>query len=158
MDQPTFEYPDAVPGDETPAQDYTVVPERIAQYVSTSGDANPLYTDPDAARQHGFDAPLVPVAVTKVLPRMRRHTLMRQRGFTHPIRPTAFARWEHQLFAPIKPGDVITATTRLAHKYEKRGRQYLVFEVTGRNQHGEKVVEYRHTSLWSGNKPEDRTR
>ena len=158
MNTPVFEYADAIVGDETPAQEYVVAPARIAKYVAASGDNNPLYTDADAARRLGFRDTLVPLAVTKVLPRMRRHSLMKQRGFVHPIRPTAFARWEHQLFAPIRPGDVITATTRLAEKYEKRGRQYLVFEVVGRNQRGEKVVEYRHTSLWSGTKPEDRTR
>lgn len=158
-DERPYEYSDAKIGHTMPLSEWQVVEvDRIEKYVRASGDDNPLYTSDAAAKEKGFDGRVVPLAVTKIIVPMMRHHVMRLHGFSHPLRATAFARWQHQLFAPIKLGDTIRGRTTVADKFEKRGRQYLVFEIEAFNQRNEKVIWFRHTSVWSGSKPEDKTR
>ena len=155
---PVYEWSVAEIGDSALPEDHPVDPARIALYVKTSGDRNPLFTDEKLARSLGFDGLKVPASMAIRMAPGRRTHIMKQKGYRQPIRPTPFARWECQFFAPVKPGDVITSESRLDEKYEKRGRKYLVWKVTGRNQRGENVVEYLWTNSWEGSKPEDRTR
>ena len=156
--RPVYEWSVAEVGDSVAPRVTTVDPDRIALYVKTSGDRNPLFTDEKFARSLGFEGLKVPASMAIRMAPGRRTRIMKQKGYRQPIRPTPFARWECQFFAPVKPGDVITSESRLDEKYEKRGRKYLVWKVTGYNQRGEVVVEYRATNSWEGFKPEDRVR
>lgn len=157
-DKPVYEWAVAEVGDTIPPADIRVEPSRIDLYVKTSGDNNPIYSDAEFAKSKGLDGCAVPVAMAMRVAPTRRSVIIREKGYKHPVRPTPFARWECQFFAPMKPGDVITSETRLGEKFEKRGRKYVVWTISARNQRGEKVLEYRSTNCWEGAKPEDKTR
>lgn len=157
-DKPVYEWAVAEVGDTIPPADIRVEPSRIDLYVKTSGDDNPIYRDAEFAKSKGLDGCAVPVAMAMRVAPTRRSVIIREKGYKHPVRPTPFARWECQFFAPMKPGDVITSETRLGEKFEKRGRKYVVWTISARNQRGEKVLEYRSTNCWEGAKPEDKTR
>lgn len=157
-DKPVYEWAVAEVGDTIPPADIRVEPSRIDLYVKTSGDDNPIYSDAEFAKSKGLDGCAVPVAMAMRVAPTRRSVIIREKGYKHPVRPTPFARWECQFFAPMKPGDVITSETRLGEKFEKRGRKYVVWTISARNQRGEKVLEYRSTNCWEGAKPEDKTR
>lgn len=156
--RPVYEWSVAEPGDTLPAKDTRVDAALVKLYSDTSGDRNPLYTDPVLANAAGLEATAVPtLMVIRVAPTSRTE-LMSRKGYDHPVRPTPYARWQCELFEPMKPGDVITAESQLDEKYEKSGRKYLVWRVIGRNQRGDKVVEYRTHNAWEGSKPQDRVR
>ena len=149
----------AVAGDKAPAKaKVEVTSEKIQQYVDLEDDTNRLYVDNEFAQKLGFKGPAVPMAmVCHVAPNQRRE-VMQARGYDHPVRPTPFARWQCKTFAPLKVGDVVTSTTELGRKDERRGRHYLTWHVVGYNQRGEKVCEYSYTNLWDEGKLEDRSR
>lgn len=157
-DRPFYEWAVAQVGDTIPPADIRVEQARIDLYVKTSGDANPLFTDEAFARSKGMESTTVPVGMAMRVAPTRRSVIIKEKGFKHPVRPTPFARWECQFFAPMKPGDVITSESKLGDKFEKRGRKYVVWTITAKNQHGEKVMEYRSTNSWEGAKPEDKAR
>jgi hypothetical protein len=52
---------------------------------------------------------------------------------------------------PVKVGDEITATTRMADAYEKAGSSgsllFIIFETTFENQHGQVVAKLRGTAI-----------
>jgi acyl dehydratase len=52
---------------------------------------------------------------------------------------------------PVKVGDEITATTRMADAYEKAGSSgsllFIIFETTFENQHGQVVAMLRGTAI-----------
>lgn len=138
-------------GDTRAPQEHFVDPERVAQYVRISGDRNPAYLP-----EEGGDA--VPLAMLIHMAPTGRADIMAERGYLPPVRPTPFARIQLELFAKIRQGDTVTTTAKVADKFEKRGRKYIVWEVEGRNQHGELVIRYHQQNVWEGGKPEDRTR
>lgn len=155
---PVYEWDEATIGDGVSEYDASVEKDAVGLYVRSTGDENPLYVDAGFARSKGLDDLGVPVSMTMRVAPTRRAVIMAQKGYAHPVRPTPFARWECRTFAPMRPGDVITSTSRLAEKFEKRGRKFVVWEIVGHNQRGEKVVEHRCTNMWEGAKPEDRSR
>jgi acyl dehydratase len=154
---PVYEWAAAEVGDTAPDKTVIMTRELIALYVNTSGDNNPLYTDQAFARAHGLPDVAVPVSMAVRIAPGKRSTIIRHKGYQHPVRPTPFARWECETFAPVQPGDVITSESFLDEKYE-RGRKYLVWKVIGRNQRGEIVVVHRATNAWEGSKPDDKVR
>lgn len=157
-ERPVYEWAAAEAGDTAPDKTVTVTRELVALYADTSGDRNPLYTDAVFAREHGFDKGAVPFSMAVRMAPGKRATIIRHKGFSHPVRPTPFARWECETFAPVLPGDVITSESVMEEKYEKRGRKYLVWKAIGRNQRGEIVVIHRATNVWEGSRPEDKVR
>ena len=155
---PTYEWSVAKVGDSIPPASVKVDPARIALYIKTSGDNNPLYTDEAFARSKGLDGTVVPIAMAMRVAPTRRSVIIKTKGYKHPVRPTPFARWQCEFFAPMKQGEVITSESKLGEKFEKRGRKYVVWHVSARNERGEPVLEYRSTNCWEGARPEDKKR
>jgi acyl dehydratase len=156
--KPIYEWEVAKVGDKRATISLPIKQERIDLYVSSTNDPNSVLSNEAFALEHGFETVAVPVAMTTRVAPHNRRAIMIENGYEHPVRPTPFARWQCRLFAPMKPGDVITSEAHVADKFEKRGRKYIVWEVVAHNQHGEKVAEYRTTNCWDGTKPADKTR
>ena len=156
--KPLYEWDVAKVGDTRKTISIPIKKERIDLYLRSTNDPNPILRDEKFARDRGFETTAVPVAMTTRVAPHNRRSIMLQNGYEHPMRPTPFARWECHLYAPMKPGDVITSDARVSDKFEKRGRKYIVWEVVAHNQRGEKVAEYRTTNCWDGAKPGDKTR
>jgi acyl dehydratase len=154
----TYEWDVAKIGDTNQPATIPIEPERIKEYIEAEQDFNPLYTDEAYARENGFDGPAVPIPMYIVYAAQRRHELMHDQGYEHPLRPTPFSRFVFNSFAPVKVGDSIRSQLVLHDKYEKNGRRYLVWHNVSYNQNGEKVLEYYYTNMWDGSKPEDRLR
>ena len=151
-DEPAYyDWDVAQVGDSRPPYDGYVDPARVAQYVQITGDRNPALRP-----EEGGDA--APLAMLIHMAPTGRADIMAARGFQPPLRPTPFARLQLDFLTKIRQGDTITTTSRVADKYEKRGRKYIVWEVEGRNQDGEVVVRYQQHNVWEGAKPEDRQR
>lgn len=156
--KPIYEWAVAKVGDSRKPESITVNPGKIDLYVKASGDTNPLFTDEAFAKAHGLESVAVPIAMTTRVAPHKRREIIAQNGYDAPVRPTPFARWQCKLFAPMKPGDVITSEGKVGAKFEKRGRRYITWQVEAHNQDGEKVAEYSVTNSWEGAKPEDKTR
>ena len=61
--------------------------------------------------------------------------------------------------AMVRPGDVITSTTRVVDKSQRRGNKFITFRIVAHNQRGEGVVEYDYVCLWETDRrklPQDR--
>lgn len=156
--KPLYEWAAAEVGDTAPPKQTLLDAAQVLMYARTSGETSKVYVDEAFARSRGFDGLAVPFSMAVRIAPGRRSTIMRHKGYAHPVRPTPFARWQCETFAPMKVGDVITVESRMDEKFERRGRKFLVWKVTGRNQHGEVVVEYRSTNMWEGATPADRER
>jgi acyl dehydratase len=124
--------------------DHTVFPpisaEQILAYAASYGETNPLYTDPAAAARGphgGLIAPptfAVSLRGKHFMPREMPRDLGRN-GFD--------AGKDIEIGVPIRPGDVLTASSTVHDIYEKTGRSgtmvFIVFRTTVSNQHGEVV-------------------
>ena len=150
-----YEWEVAQTGDESQPYSYEVTAERIADYCRAVGYENPVYVTDAAAREMGFPGVFAPPTMLYVYAPQRRHDLMSARGYTapeqsaHDPRSTPFVSTHiHFQGSLVRPGDVITSTTRVIDKSQRGGNKYLTFRVTGHNQRGEKVAKYDYTCLW----------
>jgi 3-hydroxybutyryl-CoA dehydratase len=118
-----------------------ITAEELVGYARTLGVTDPIYLDEEAARSGPYGGLVAfPTYVVKL------------RGGTHM--PEVVAREMNvggfdagkdiDFHAPIRPGDVITATSRIVDLYEKTGRSgsmwFVVYRQELRNQRGELVA------------------
>jgi acyl dehydratase len=114
--------------------------EQILAYAASYGETNPLYTDPAAAARgpHGglIASPTFALSLRgkHFMPREMPRNLGRN-GFD--------AGKDIEIGAPVRPGDVLTASSTVHDIYEKTGRSgtmvFIVFRTRVSNQRGETV-------------------
>ncbi|HUO03572.1 MAG TPA: MaoC family dehydratase N-terminal domain-containing protein [Candidatus Binataceae bacterium] len=121
-----------------------VTADEIRSFCAAIGEANPLYTDPDAAKK-GPNGGIVAPPSFAVTFRNGRHFFENvprfgTRGFD--------AGKDIEFAAPIRPGDKITLSSHVKEIYEKTGRTgtmvFVVIRSTLNNQHGEVVAHIDH--------------
>jgi acyl dehydratase len=134
-------------GRELPATSLLITRSRLRAFAKATGQQDPIYTDVDAARRAGHrDLPVPPTLVYSVdlesadpvaflddLGVDLRTTLHGEQLFTY-----------HQM---AYAGDELTATSRIADIYEKKGGllEFIVRESTVTNQDGAQVATMRNT-------------
>lgn len=101
------------------AREIEVTPETVAHYVRAVGDDNPWYSGPSP-----FGGPVAPSLIL-------HSEVYRYRGWYLPnIYGNLHAKQEWELFHPIMVGDRVTTRSLIVDRYIKRGREYVVNEVT----------------------------
>jgi acyl dehydratase len=150
-----YEWDVAREGDESPPFAFEVTRERIADYCRAVRSDNPIYLDDDAARAEGLPGIVAPPTMCYTYAPMRRVDLIASRGYVAPEqsqyapRSTPFVATEITFVgALVRPGDLITSTTRLQRKWERKGNRFITFLITGGNQRGETVAEYTYSCIW----------
>ena len=126
-------YDASVIGVEVETGRFEVTQDDILQYCEAVGETNPLFTDEEAAKSgphHGLIAP--PAFYTSIRTGQGLDPKLVYGNTTF----NAGQRWE--FIAPIRPGDIIRARTKVHDIYEKTGRTglmvFLVRRTTYSNQ------------------------
>ena len=142
-------------GDRSPEFVYEVTAETIADYCKGVRYENPVYLNDATAREMGFPGVFAPPTMLYTYAPQRRNDLIEARGYIAPEqsvvapRSTPFVstdvRFQETL---VRPGDVITSTTEVLDKFQRRDNKFVIFRVTAHNQRGELVAEYDYTCLW----------
>ena len=150
-----YEWDVAVIGDESPPFVYEVTAEKIADYCRAVQYENPVYVSDAAAREIGFPGVFAPPTMLYTYAPQRRQDVVNARGYIAPEqskqspRSTPFVstgvRFQGVL---VRPGDVITSTTKVVDKFERRINRFITLRVTAHNQRDEKVAEYDYVCLW----------
>ena len=122
---------------------------RFAQAV---GDPNPLYADEECARKTRYGGIVCPpgffglpageeVGAERILSILGR-----------PFENVLNAGNESEFYRPIRPGDVLASSTKLADIYEKKGGTgnllFVVLETTYRNQADQVVAMMRYVFMF----------
>ncbi|MFQ5513514.1 MAG: MaoC family dehydratase N-terminal domain-containing protein [Myxococcota bacterium] len=130
-------------GQEFDTTDFVVSEEEILTYARACGETDPRYSDPS---HPDFQAP--PTLTSKYLSRRvlpKAFPYIGARGFD--------AGKTTEILAPVRPGDTLTAHSRIADIYEKTGRSgpmvFIVHRMEFENQHGQPVsiVDWRLVRL-----------
>jgi acyl dehydratase len=116
--------------------------ETIQKYAAAVEDMNPLYVEEELSKKSSFKG-LIGHPTTAAI-----YTLsaIMTEGEMPPGGIHAKQRFE--FIHPPRPGDTLTTTAKVAEKYIKREKKYVVFETTTINQKGEKVVGGKMTAIW----------
>ena len=118
----------------------------IIKFAEAIGDTNPIFNDEVAARQSKYGGMIAPPTFLRS---MSAGTL--KVDFRNPYSANLDGGSEWEYFEPIRPGDRITVTTKIADIYERAGRLgnmlFLVRETNYVNQFGNTVAKQRTTGI-----------
>lgn len=128
-------------GRESEPYELEITKDVIRHLAQAVGDTNPLWQDAKKAKEGKYGGIIA-------LPALYLSNLMNtgaQGKISLPKKGRhldGFQEWN--LYAPIRPGDVITIQSKVVDVYERQGKQlermvFCVVETTLTNQHGEKV-------------------
>ena len=130
----------------------TVAAEHVARFARALGDANPLYTDPEAARRGPFGTivapPTYPIAfMTQALAGGADVFLELGLDFMTLVH----GEQEFEYARPVKAGETLTLTGRIADVYEKQGSNgvldFAVLETEAVDEAGQPVFFSRNTLI-----------
>jgi acyl dehydratase len=129
---------------------YAVGREKVREYAHATGETNPVYLDPEAARAAGYADVVAPpmFAVVYSAPALAPAILDPEVGIN-------FATLVHggQDFAwgaVVVAGDEITTTASVKDISERAGMGFYVFESISQNQRGETVCTGTWTNIVRG--------
>lgn len=118
-----------------------ITADELIAYARSLGVSDPIYLDEEAARR-GPHGGLVAFPTFVVKLRGGRH--MPEELVREMTRGGFDAGKDIELGVPIRPGDVVTATSAVTEIYEKTGRSgsmwFVVFRQHLENQHGEMIA------------------
>ena len=131
----TIEFDRSVVGVEVEVGTHEVTEEKIIAFARAIGETNPLYLDPEAAKQGPYGALIAPPCY---------YTSIRLGAGPDPqvkFGTTGFNASQHcEFFEPMKAGDTISAKSQIAQVYAKTGRTgtmvFVVRRTTYTNQSG----------------------
>ena len=130
----------------------TVTAEHIAAFARALGDANPLHLDPEAAARGPFGTivapPTYPIAFMAQAMAGGLDTFL-ELGLN--FASLVHGEQEFEYRRPIRAGDTLTLTGRIADIYEKKGSSgildFVVLETEARDADGEPVFYSRNTLI-----------
>lgn len=154
-DWPIYDWDVMQIGHASPPLFEKITREYIADYCVSVQEMNPLYWEPQAAREAGFPDVVAPPSMIYAYAPMRRWEIFNDLGYLAPEqaphpRSTPFAGSEVQLTGvPVVAGDVIASTSRLDNRWTSRsGNKFVAFKILMHNQRGEKIGEYNYNIIW----------
>ena len=130
----------------------TVTAESIAAFARALGDENPLYLDPEAARRGPFGTvvapPTYPIAFMTQAMAGGMDTFL-ELGLD--FMTLVHGEQEFEYVRPIRAGETLTLTGRIADIYEKAGSSgvldFVVLETEARDAGGEPVFFSRNVLI-----------
>jgi acyl dehydratase len=134
-------------GKQWPAVEYEVGREKIREYANAVGETNPIYHDPEAAREAGFRNVVAPpmFCVVYSAPAMAPAIVDPELGIN--LAAMVHGGQEFEWGEPVCAGDVVTTAPRLADLREKNGMWFYVFESESMNQDGARTVKAVWTNI-----------
>ena len=118
----------------------------IIKFAEAIGDTNPIFNDEVAARKSRYGGMVAPPTFLRSI-----NPGPLKVEFRSPYTANLDGGSEWEYFEPIRPGDRITVTTKIADLYERAGRlgnmMFLVRETNYVNQFGNTVAKQRTTGI-----------
>lgn len=131
------------------AEPYVIEAEKghIKWFAESVGDLNPLWQDKEYAAKSRYGGIVAPPTFLQNAP--LKNIVHKAMSLESPLTRHLYAGMEFEFFKPIRPGDVITARSKMTDIYEKDGKEgkllFMVFVGTITNQRGELLSKGRHT-------------
>ena len=134
-------------GKRHPPKSYEVGREKIREYARAVGEENPIYHDPEAARDAGFVNVVAPpmFCVVYSAPAMGPAVLDPELGINLALMVHGSQEFEWQ--EPVVAGDEITTEVTVKDIYEKNGMEFYVWESQSKKQDGTPVVKGTWTNI-----------
>ena len=128
---------------------YVTWERKIKQFVDTTGDTNPLYTDETFAGNTKHKGTIIPPAMANayfvgmpIWSVIEVCNMDRARGL--------HAEQEYEFLKPIKPCTLLSTYYKIVDVFEKRGLGFAVVEGITKDEHGDIVLKGKITLIERG--------
>jgi len=133
-------------GREYPAKgSYEVCAEKFKEYAMAVGDLNPLYMDEEKAKESKYGGLIAPPMFAVVFTRDAFGRPLVDPDLAINLPMLVHGEQEFEFLDVVRPGDMITTTSRIADIYEKKNKDFVVVETISKNQDGKEVVRGKFT-------------
>jgi len=129
---------------------FTVDRDRVLQFCDAIGEDNPIFRDPAAAKEAGYDEQLAPPTFPTVMQIMTSGQVVMDEELGLNYMMVVHAEQEYEYRRPLKVGDELRAVPRIADAYARGSNEFLVIEAEIKDRLGETVVVARSTLLSRG--------
>ena len=117
-----------------------LTPEMVRRWTEATDDPNPWHSE-----HSPVDSPIIPPALLFGLAIKLRYD---SGILSWPEGDDAVqVQYNMQTFRPIKVGEKLKVTGKLVGRYEKREREYFVWDIRFLDEAGEEVARYQHSDL-----------
>jgi acyl dehydratase len=130
-----------------PAFEYEVGREKIREYANAVGESNPVYHDPEAAREAGFRNVVAPPMFCVVYSAGAMGPAILDPELAINLMLMVHGSQQFEWDEPVVAGDVITTEARVKEIYDKNGMKFYVFESESKNQEGRTTVKGTWTNI-----------
>jgi acyl dehydratase len=129
---------------------FPVERERVSAFAAAIGENDPLFTDAAAAREAGHPEQLAPPTFVTVMQILASAQVVLDAELGLDYSRVVHGEQEYRWRRPVRVGDVLSATPRIADIYTKGPLEFLVVESEIADASGETVVTARTTLLSRG--------
>ena len=134
-------------GVDLPPLVYEIERGMIRRFTQAVGDPNPLWQDEEYASRSSFGGIIAPPTLLLILGfGQMLQTLTSDSSLT-----VLHGSTELECHQPVRPGDVITVTTKIANVRERPGKMgktlFVTFDMTGINQGQDVVAKCRQMAI-----------
>ena len=137
-------------GVEWPPKVFEIEKGAIVKFAAAIGDSNLLWADPEGAKKSRYGSLIASPTFSCVM----ENTMGGANELIQddiPLKRVLNGGNEWEYYDPIRPGDVIKVTSKIASMTEREGKTglmlFTVFEHTFKNQHGKVVLKARSTAI-----------
>jgi acyl dehydratase len=137
-------------GKEYQEVDFVVDRDRVLQFADAIGEDDPIFRDPEAGRSAGYHEQLTPPTFVTVMQIMTSGQVVMDQELGLNYALVVHGEQEYEWHRPVRVGDKLKATPRIADIYARGPNEFLVIEAEIRDESGETVVVARSTLLSRG--------
>ena len=133
--------------------EYPVTTEMIVRFAHSTGETNPMYLDEEAGKTSGCGSMVAPPTFCNMfVSGVTRPDIKLEFGDV-----SLFAGQAIECVGPVRPGDTLSAKTKLKEVYAKTGRSgkmvFQVWETRFSNQDGEDVARVQESFVKRNRRP-----
>lgn len=129
---------------------YEIGREKMREYARAVGDESTMIMDNEMGRASGYGDCIAPPVFASVYNLMGAAQLFFDPEVKLNMAMLVHGEQEFEFHKPVKPGDVITTTGRIADILEKGNNDLIVYEARSVNQDGELVTVGKATFVVRG--------
>ena len=131
-------------GEEGEPRVYEIEKGMIQRFVQAIDDPNPLWQDEEYAKKSQYGGIIAPPTL---IPIIGFEQIQQQVSQLIPNGTILHGATDLECYQPIRPGELITVTTKIANVRERQGKMgkmaFIIFETTYKNQRQELVARCR---------------
>jgi acyl dehydratase len=129
---------------------FTVDRDHVVRFCDAIGEDNPVFRDAAAAKEAGYDDQIAPPTFVTALQLQTSGQVVMDQDLGLNYSMVVHGEQEYEYTRPLKVGETLTATPRIADIYSRGSNEFLITEAEIKDESGETVCVARSTILSRG--------